>query len=77
MSGISNTLSREHFGKYLMADSEENMKIYSECVVDMWGNVSYTNMDFQGYGSSKLNEISYSISLTESGINNKIELYPR
>ncbi len=77
LSGISNTLSQEKFGKYLMADCKEGTKIYSECIVDMWGNVSYQNIDCHGYDETNLNKISYSVSLNESGENNKIEIHPK
>lgn len=75
LSGISNTLSRELFGEYLLADCKESVKIYSECVEDMWGNTSYSHTDFLGYEKTNLDKLSYSISLNEIGENNKIELY--
>ncbi|MGH1439559.1 MAG: DUF6602 domain-containing protein [Cellvibrionaceae bacterium] len=77
LSGVSNTLSQELFGKYLLSDCKDNVKIYSECIVDMWGNRSYQNIDFDGYDETNINEISYSVSLNETGKNNKIEIYPK
>lgn len=63
LSGISNTLSKEKFGKYLMSDCSD-MKIFSECVVDMWGNRSLERVNFDGYDISKLNNCKYHISMT-------------
>lgn len=75
LSGISNTLSKENFGKYLMNNCN-NMKIYSECIVDMWGNTSYKYIDFDGYSKTKIKKLNFNISLNKNNKNNKIEIYP-
>lgn len=47
LSGISNTLSSENFGEYLL-NGNEKTKICAVCYEDMWGNVSYEDIDFNG-----------------------------
>ncbi|MFW2552630.1 DUF6602 domain-containing protein [Aliarcobacter butzleri] len=48
LSGLSNTLSKEDFGKYLLNKSEENFKICGLCYEDMWGNISCEHFDTSG-----------------------------
>ncbi|AXA33726.1 DUF6602 domain-containing protein [Francisella adeliensis] len=77
LSAISNTLSGEKFGKYLLNDIDVEPKIYSECVIDMWGNISYNDVDFSGYSNSKLKESTYSVVLNNKKMGNKIEIFPK
>lgn len=77
LAGMGNTTSKSTLGKYILPNKKENsLKIYTEVAQDMFGNTSYTNIDFNGYKDVKLNgKYSYSIQLNEDG-NNKIEIYP-
>lgn len=75
LSGISNTLSQGTFGEYLMANSNSRIKLYSECVIDMWGNISHNRIDFEGFYESDINKLRYSLRLREDGEKNKIEFY--
>lgn len=69
LSGISNTLCREKFGQYLLHNNIHDMKIFSVCYEDMWGNFSSQDFDEKGL-SYNPNEVNYQLSLTEDG--NKI-----
>lgn len=48
LSGISNTLSKEPFGKYLLQNSDNNFKICAVCYEDMWGNISCKDFNPNG-----------------------------
>lgn len=48
LSGISNTLSKENFGNYLLEGKVTNVKVYSICYEDMWGNISCEKFDESG-----------------------------
>lgn len=77
LSGVSNTLSQGTFGKYLTNEKGEGLKVFSECIVDMWGNSSHKKVNFDGINESVLSKCKYSFSLTECGKANKIEIYPQ
>lgn len=69
LSGISNTLCKKKFGNYLLSSCNENYyNFYSEYAIDMWGNVSYENIDFEGFKNSVLN--SFRFSLTQNQYQN-------
>lgn len=48
LSGISNTLCKEKFGQYLLRNNIHDMKIFSVCYEDMWGNLSGQDFDENG-----------------------------
>ena len=48
LSGISNTLSKEAFGKYLLKNENNNFKICAIAYEDMWGNVSCEDFNPNG-----------------------------
>lgn len=58
LSGVSNTLSQEKFGKYLMSSCQD-MKCFAHCVKDMWENISFIHTDFNGYNYSDFSEITF------------------
>lgn len=74
LSGISNTLSIEKFGKYLLENCDKVFKTYSYCIKDMWGNESYKKVDFNGFDFAKLN-LGLSLTLNQDNKNNKIIVY--
>ncbi|WP_392430927.1 DUF6602 domain-containing protein [Edwardsiella piscicida] len=49
-SGISNTLSKESFGNYLLSERKAEPKVFSICYEDMWGNLSCQKFDKNGLG---------------------------
>lgn len=76
LSGISNTLCKEKFGKYLLSTCDEsNWNRYSEYIVDMWNNESYKKIEFNGFKDSILNSFKFSLSLTEDTETNKLIIY--
>lgn len=48
LAGVSNSLSREKFGSYLLRGRDAVHKIYSVCHEDMWGNLSFSDFDEAG-----------------------------
>lgn len=58
-SGLSNTLSKENFGKYLLSDKGFDVKTFSLCYEDMWGNLSCQDFDENGL-SYNIDEIVFS-----------------
>lgn len=48
LSGISNTLSKKSFGKYLLSGKNLNFKVFSICFEDMWGNISCQDFSEKG-----------------------------
>lgn len=52
LSGISNTLSKGNFGKYLLDGKNLNIKEYAICFEDMWGNLSCKDFDENGLSYS-------------------------
>ncbi|WP_368879157.1 DUF6602 domain-containing protein [Proteus terrae] len=58
-SGISNTLSKEAFGNYLLNDKKHHPKVFSICYEDMWGNLSCQRFDKNGLDEG-LNDVSFS-----------------
>ena len=61
LSGISNTLSKGNFGKYLLDGKNFKIIEYAICFEDMWGNLSCQDFDENGlsYNTEKVN-FSYS-----------------
>lgn len=57
-SGISNTLSKEAFGSYLLNDKKLHLKVFSICYEDMWGNLSCQRFDKNGLDED-LNDVSF------------------
>ena len=64
LSGISNTLCKEKFGHYLLHKNSHDMKIFSVCCEDMWGNLSCMDFNENGF-SYNPNEFSFELSLTK------------
>lgn len=52
LSGISNTLSKGNFGKYLLDGKSLNIIEYAICFEDMWGNLSGQDFDENGLSYS-------------------------
>lgn len=48
LSGLSNTLSRDSFGNYLLSNEKDLFKICGFCYEDMWGNISCENFNVNG-----------------------------
>lgn len=69
LSGISNTLSKGNFGNYLLNGIELEVKIFSICYEDMWGNLSCQDFDEKGLS---YNPNSVSFNFQTSSDSNKI-----
>lgn len=52
LSGISHTLSKGNFGKYLLDGKSLNIIEYAICFEDMWGNLSCQDFDENGLNYS-------------------------
>ncbi|EMO2347450.1 TPA: hypothetical protein JI250_18545 [Acinetobacter baumannii] len=61
LAGISNTLCKEKFGYYLLQNKENDMKVFSVCYEDMWGNISLHDFDENGLNDD---EVSFTFSTT-------------
>ncbi|MFW1733823.1 DUF6602 domain-containing protein [Acinetobacter sp. ULE_I001] len=61
LSGISNTLCKEKFGKYLLHGKDPVFKVFSICFEDMWGNISCQDFDPNGL-SYNLTDIEFTFS---------------
>ena len=59
LSGISNTLSKESFGKYLLNDKNDTSRVCGVCYEDMWGNISAEDFDENGLNYDT-NQFSFS-----------------
>ncbi|RYY89380.1 MAG: hypothetical protein EOO15_06360 [Chitinophagaceae bacterium] len=70
LSGISNTLSKGNFGNYLLHGKDLDMKIFSICYEDMWGNLSCQDFNERGI---TYNPLTVSFSFQTSSESNKIE----
>ncbi|WP_418186025.1 DUF6602 domain-containing protein [Aliarcobacter vitoriensis] len=57
LSGLSNTLSKAAFGKYLLNEdeNEKNFKICGLCYEDMWGNISCNHFNTLGLNCNPYN----------------------
>ncbi|MCG9770466.1 hypothetical protein L1D59_17875 [Pseudoalteromonas piscicida] len=77
LSGVSNTLCESPFGSYLIGEREYDLKVFSECIVDMWGNQSYHNVDFDGKIIPDLRNFKYSLQLDQEKSTGKLSLYPK
>lgn len=62
-SGISNTLSREAFGHYLLNENKLKPKVFSVCYEDMWGNLSCQRFDKNGLNDN-LKDVSFNFEST-------------
>ncbi|WP_323810960.1 DUF6602 domain-containing protein [Klebsiella pneumoniae] len=71
-SGISNTLSKESFGNYLLNERKAEPKVFSICCEDMWGNLSCQKFDENGLGDEFKN---FSFSFESSAEESKITFY--
>ncbi|WGK56345.1 DUF6602 domain-containing protein [Pantoea sp. SS70] len=71
-SGISNTLSKESFGNYLLNERKADPKVFSICCEDMWGNLSCQKFDKNGLGDEFKN---FSFSFESSAEESKITFY--
>jgi len=58
LSGISNTLSKETFGKYLL-NKKDTFKVCGICFEDMWGNISAKDFNENGLNYD-VNSFSFS-----------------
>lgn len=76
LSGISNTLSVEAFGKYLFQSCDGKMKTYSYYIEDMWGNESYKKIDFKGFDND-ISRLGLSLTLNQDNNENKIMIYEK
>lgn len=65
LSGVSNTLSKKSFGHYLLNGKVE-MKVFSICYEDMWGNLSMQDFDENGL-SYDLDNVTYSYTFSSEG----------
>lgn len=70
LSGISNTLSKGNFGNYLLHGKDLDMKIFSICYEDMWGNLSCQDFNENGI---KYNPNTVSFSFHTSSESNRID----
>lgn len=59
LSGISNTLSKDSFGKYLLNSARQEPKLFSICFEDMWGNLSGQLFDENGLNYN-MNDFKFS-----------------
>jgi len=66
LSGISNTLSKESFGKYLL-NKNDTFKVCGVCYEDMWGNISAKDFDENGLNYD-VNSFGFSFK-SDSGTN--------
>ncbi|HIC8860082.1 TPA: DUF6602 domain-containing protein [Aeromonas hydrophila] len=73
LSGISNTLSKGDFGNYLLNEKDLEIKEFSICYEDMWGNLSSVDFDEDGLGYAT-GEISFSYSSSGTENGNKHEM---
>lgn len=64
LSGISNTLCKETFGEYLLHNNNHDIKIFSVCYEDMWGNLSGQDFDQNGLKYNPDN-VSFTFSSTK------------
>lgn len=65
LSGVSNTLSKKSFGEYLL-NNEVEMKVFSICYEDMWGNLSMQDFDENGL-SYDVDNVTYSYTSSSEG----------
>lgn len=61
LSGISNTLSIESFGNYLLKGKNLDSKLFAICFEDMWGNFSCQDFNTKGLDYSTEN-IGFNLS---------------
>ena len=59
LSGVSNTLSKEAFGKYLLKNENDDFKVCAVCYEDMWGNISCEDFNKDGLNYD-VNSFSFS-----------------
>jgi hypothetical protein len=71
LSGISNTLSKESFGKYLLNDKNGTSKVCGVCYEDMWGNISAEDFDENGLNYDT-NQFSFSYQSSSESNSHKM-----
>lgn len=76
LSGISNTLSKESFGKYLLNNEKDTFKICGVCYEDMWGNVSAKDFDENGLNYDA-NQFSFSYQSSSESNSHKMIFKPK
>lgn len=76
LSGISNTLSVEKFGKYLLDLCDKRMTTYSFYVEDMWGHESYKKIDFNGFDIDTL-KLGFNLTVNQEGSQNRLIVYEK
>nr|WP_312986607.1 DUF6602 domain-containing protein [Comamonas koreensis] len=74
LSKISNTLSKENFGKYLLREMNLKPEVFAICYEDMWGNLSCQDFAEEGlkYDPDEFS-FSFETSIEKSRIIFKIE----
>lgn len=68
LSGVSNTLCKEPFGSYLLSNCNVDIKLYSDCIVDMWGNTSIQEFFSEGVNPEK-SQYSFRFTFENEGSN--------
>lgn len=76
LSGISNTLSKESFGKYLLNDKNGTYKVCGVCCEDMWGNISAEDYDENGLNYDT-NKFSFSYQSSSENNSHKMIFKPK
>lgn len=66
LTGISNTLCKEKFGDYLLYNQEIDLKVFSVCYEDMWGNISFQDFNKDGL-TYNVNNATFKFSSTSEG----------
>ena len=68
LSGISNTLSKGNFGRYLLNEKDLDIKVFAVCFEDMWGN--FSSIDYNENGLN-YNTDEFSFTYSTNGDENK------
>ena len=76
LSGISNTLSKESFGKYLLNDMNCTAMVCGVCYEDMWGNISAEDFDENGLNYNT-NQFSFSYQSSSENNSHKMIFKPK
>jgi hypothetical protein len=76
LSGISNTLSKESFGKYLLNDMNCTDMVCGVCYEDMWGNISAEDFDENGLNYNT-NQFSFSYQSSSENNSHKMIFKPK
>jgi hypothetical protein len=76
LSGISNTLSKESFGKYLLNNKNDTFKICGVAYEDMWGNISAEDYNENGLNYDT-NQFSFSYQSSSENNSHKMIFKPK